>query len=494
MTHFLDIAFPNGLDSTADQLLNSFEGAWNSGIPDLESFLAQHSSQFDKASVPQQVAILAELIMVDMERRWRFAPLEAAQADATDNRHAIAFPSVEQYAEAFPIMGACEDVLADLACHEFQIRALPPSIEEYVRRFNGLAPTALVPRLRDIASKRDGQLEKSRAEKTTEADETSANGDYDPAISTHVPSWSNTLADSAGARRTGPLGLPSRIQDYELIKPIRAGSMGQVWLARHVGFDRLVAVKLILSGQFATQTEKARFLNEAKTLDELQHPNIIAMHDYGEEANLCFYSMDLNEHGDLSDWLSDGALEPESAARIVAQIARAIAHAHEHQIIHRDLKPANVLMSEDGQPKVTDFGLAKRLDSPSTQTFTEGPLGTPAYMPPEQVEFNCGDVGVEADVYALGAILYHAITGQPPFQASSVAETLRQVVEDEPVRPSDINQQVPSELEAITQKCLQKNAQDRFGSAAELAEELDRFVCGEAVEAGSSSEAFAVMT
>ncbi|MDA1016774.1 MAG: serine/threonine-protein kinase, partial [Planctomycetota bacterium] len=485
MTHFLDIAFPDGLDASAEQLLNSFESAWNSGIPNLEVFLAQHADQYESASVPQQVAILAELIMVDMERRWRIAPCKPSNAAPTGNLQDIAFPSVEQYAAAFPIVGACEDVLADLACHEFQIRGVPPSIEDYMHRFNGLAPTMLVPRLRDIAKQHVVEIGKAQAENTTVNDPGSTAGeqdDYDSATSTLVEDWSLTLSDADTVHATDPMGLPRRIRNYELINPIRAGSMGQVWLARQVGCNRLVAVKMILSGQFATPFEKERFLNEAETLGALQHPNIVAMHDYGEAANVCFYAMDLNRHGDLADWLRNGAMEPRTAAQVVSKIARAVAHAHEHQIIHRDLKPANVLMTEDGQPKVTDFGLAKRLDSSSRHTLNEGPLGTPAYMPPEQIDRTQSTVGVASDVYSIGAILYHAITGQPPFHAASVAETLRQVLEDEPVHPSHIDCRIPRDLAEIANKCLQKDSQHRYASAAQLADELDRFVRGEVIE------------
>ena len=224
-----------------------------------------------------------------------------------------------------------------------------------------------------------------------------------------------------------------------------------------------------------------RFRTEAEAAARLQHPNIVAIHEVGEIEGLHYFSMDYVEGPSLAELTREGTLEPERAARYVEIIAGAVHYAHQRGILHRDLKPANVLIDASDQPRITDFGLAKRLDGDGGVTLSGQVLGAPSYMPPEQAGGHWGQVGVPSDVYALGAILYHLLTGRPPFVGETIAEVLSKVQTEEPQPPRELNPGVPAELEAICLKCLRKEPRRRYASAAELAEDLRRWREGERV-------------
>jgi serine/threonine protein kinase len=284
------------------------------------------------------------------------------------------------------------------------------------------------------------------------------------------------------------LGLKVRyFGDYELQEEIGRGGMGVVYKARQTSLNRIVAVKMLLHGDFASEEFVKRFHAEAEAAASLQHPNIVAIHEVGRHEGLHYFSMDYVEGRNLAELVGDRPLPPERAARYVQAVAEAVHHAHQHGILHRDLKPSNILVDALGQPRITDFGLAKRLDDsqPSSLnpqlTLTGQVLGAPSYMPPEQAAGNRGQVGVTSDVYALGAVLYHLLTGRPPFLAETLAETLRQVQTREPVPPRQLNPGVPRDLETTCLRCLRKDPDRRYASAAALAEDLRRWRAGEAI-------------
>jgi WD40 repeat protein/tRNA A-37 threonylcarbamoyl transferase component Bud32 len=274
-----------------------------------------------------------------------------------------------------------------------------------------------------------------------------------------------------------------RFGDYELLEEIARGGMGVVFKARQLKLNRVVALKLILSGQFATKQEVLRFRSEAEAAANLRHPNIVAIHETGEARGQHFFSMDYVPRRNLAEIVRDEPLPAKRAARYVEVIARAIHYAHQQGILHRDLKPSNVLIDADDQPRITDFGLAKRLRGDHGITVTGQTLGSPNFMPPEQTSGRSKDIGPPSDVYGIGAILYHALTGRPPFQAATLEEVLRAVHEKEPVLPRLLNASLPRDLETICLKCLEKDPAKRYATGLELAEELERFSRDEPIRA-----------
>ena len=254
--------------------------------------------------------------------------------------------------------------------------------------------------------------------------------------------------------------------------------MGVVFKARQMSLNRVVAVKMILAGQLASADDVVRFHAEAEAAANLDHPGIVPIFEVGELQGQHYFSMGYVAGQSLSALVADGPLSPVAAARLMRVVCDAVQYAHEHQVIHRDLKPANILLDRDGNPRVTDFGLAKRVRDDSGLTATGTILGTPSFMPPEQAAGNVAAIGPPADVYSLGAILYMLLTGRPPFQASSSVDTLRLVLDQEPLSPRVLVPEVPRDLETIVLKCLEKPIGQRYGTARELADELNRFLDG----------------
>jgi hypothetical protein len=256
--------------------------------------------------------------------------------------------------------------------------------------------------------------------------------------------------------------------------------MGVVYKARQAGLDRAVALKMILAGAHAGPAERARFRTEAAAIARLRHPNIVQVYHVGECDGNLYFAMELVEGTSLAN---TRPREPERAAAVVEKLARAVHAVHAEGIVHRDLKPGNVLIGPDGEPRIVDFGLAKLVGQGSDATVTGAVLGTPGYMAPEQAEGRTRDVGPHTDVYALGAILYHLLTGRPPFQGDSPLATIRQISSDDPVPPRQRRPAVPADLDAVCLKCLAKEPRDRYPSAAALADDLRRVVEGEPVTA-----------
>jgi len=277
--------------------------------------------------------------------------------------------------------------------------------------------------------------------------------------------------------------LPRDFGSYELIEEIGRGGMGVVYKARQKGLDRTVAIKMILASHLASAEHVRRFRAEAKAAAALQHSHIVHIHDVGQLHGQHYFAMEYVDGTSLAERIAQGPVDVETAVRLVAQVARAIGHLHQHGIIHRDLKPSNVLLDADEQPYVTDFGLAKVFAADSQTTATGVIAGTPSYMPPEQASGQSHQVGPRSDVYSLGAILYELLTGRPPFQEENPLDTLMQVLSREPTLPRELNRRIPRPLELICLKCLAKSPEDRYASAEALADDLERFSRGEALQA-----------
>jgi formylglycine-generating enzyme required for sulfatase activity/tRNA A-37 threonylcarbamoyl transferase component Bud32 len=481
-----------------DRICTEFEDAWRSGRPRIEDFLAS-------GAAAGEGALLWELIALDVEYRRRageqpgaddylarFPALEASRLAevvrprrsrpsalrearvGADVNPALAALLEEQQAcwrrgEHVPVEALLAsqaalredgEAVLELILHEVLLRrerGETPELADYQRRFPHLAgPLAI-------------QFEVERAIE-----------------SPSVPlTWvsSPTVRGADGAPGADPpRAAPPRLPGYEILGELGRGGMGVVYKARQVRLNRVVALKMVLSGGHATSEERLRFLAEAEAIAAVRHPGIVQVHDFGTHDGLPYFSLELCEGGSLAGKLAGGPLPPGETARLVEQVARAVQAAHERGIVHRDLKPGNVLLDGNGQPRVTDFGLAKRTEISDGLTRTGTVVGTPSYLAPEQAQGK-KEVGPAADVYALGAILYECLTGRPPYKAASVYDTLMQVVNDEVVSPRQLNQAVPADLETICLKCLHKEPTRRYASAQALAGDLARWQAGEPIAA-----------
>jgi WD40 repeat protein/serine/threonine protein kinase len=345
------------------------------------------------------------------------------------------------------------------------------------------------PDLEDTVKSKHGDARQPAAEGDTRTylpeaklPETPSDGKQEP--------WRGETVDFVPSQEASPVAHPSNAAgirsfgDYELLRMIAQGGMGIVYRARQKKLGRIVALKMILAGQLASDDEVRRFYQEAEAAAQLDHPGIVPIFEVGEVEGHHYFSMGYVEGGSLDARIKEkGPLPPREAAELVRQVAEAVAYANQQGIIHRDLKPGNVLLDKCRQPKVTDFGLAKQVRGMSHLTLAGQVLGTPSYMPPEQAAGDMKQVGPAADIYSTGAILYCLLTGRPPFQAANVLDTLKQVREQEPVSPRQLNGAVSRDLETICLKCLQKEPGKRYGSALVLAEDLRRYLAGEPIQA-----------
>jgi eukaryotic-like serine/threonine-protein kinase len=370
----------------------------------------------------------------------------------------------EQWLEQNANLASHPEAAVELIYTEFVTREIlgqQPSTADFLRRF---------PHFRDALQE---QFQVHALINTVEDADTPAR------LSSKHPAFSAVPGD-----RERMLG------SYELLEETARGAMGVIYRARHRPLNRTVALKMILAGAHASRADLARFRTEAEAVARLQHPNIVQIYEVGDTGGHPFLSLEFVAGGTLAQKLTGNPQSPRYAAELVTILARAIHYAHQQGILHRDLKPANVLLALDGTPKITDFGLAKVLDHGDGQTESGAICGTPSYMAPEQAAGRTGGTGPAVDIYALGAILYELLTGQPPFRAETLLKTLSQVVGRDAIAPDRLQPSVPHDLATICMKCLQKDPRRRYRTAAGLAADLERYLAGEPIQARpiSSSE------
>jgi serine/threonine protein kinase len=518
MSRVHDSASDHG-PSVSNQVLEigaRFEDAWRGGGPPA-------IADYLPPGGPERLAVLVHLVHVDLERR-----LKAGEP-----------VRVASYLVRYPELADDAGVVVDLLAAEYQLRRRQDpalSADEYLRRFpryreallarlsmpasSGvqaarpaaggdqaeapraipvaqLLPDDLAPRSPasarptgavDAGERREPTVLEARSVSSQEVQPISLS----PAAESSQPTGMEpqTLPPRQGASAEPVAGPMRSLGDYEVLAELGRGGMGVVYKARQISLNRLVALKMILDAEHAGPDMLARFRTEAEAVARLQHPNIIQIHEVGEDNGRPFFALEYIVGASLANRLAGTPLPPREAAQLVETLARAMQAAHERDIVHRDLKPANVLLAGApdtpiGQctPKITDFGLAKKLGDTAGQTASGAIMGTPSYMAPEQAGGQSKQVGPAADVYALGAILYELLTGRPPFKAATAMDTLLQVLSEEPVPPSRLQPRLARDLETICLKCLEKHGRKRYGSAVALADDLRRFLVGEPIVA-----------
>jgi tetratricopeptide (TPR) repeat protein/tRNA A-37 threonylcarbamoyl transferase component Bud32 len=394
-------------------------------------------------------------------------PIDRARLEAILDEQRSAWdsgdrPSAEGYLDRYPDLRDDAEAAVDLIYHEFLIRRSlgeSPDPAEFVARFPDWSDALL------------GQFAVDEAMQTASRSTVrlaDAGGSPGPVTDDPAPSGAEPW---------------TTIDGYELLEELGRGATGVVYKARERRLSRLVALKTISESAFSSPAQRRRFLAEAEAIARVRHPHIIPIHAVGEDRGRPYISLEYAEGGSLARRLAGGPMPPRDAAGLVEALARAVEAAHRAGVVHRDLKPSNVLLAADGAPKVADFGLARLLGEESSRTATGEVLGTPAYMAPEQAEGRSREAGPAADIYALGAILYHALTGRPPFLGASAMESMRLVLTAEVVPPSRQRPDVPRDLETIALKCLEKEPARRYAAALELADDLARFRNGEPIRA-----------
>jgi predicted Ser/Thr protein kinase len=465
-------------EQTPDSLgsMARFERAWESGeSPDIAEFLGS-------AETPLSVPVLCQCVRSDLTHRWQLAT-DPAVTCASGATPSDAQPmSLDEYVARFPALASENDRFLELILHEYRVRRMygsAPDVQTYVRRY-GQRFEHLAESLRSI----DRQVDDATVEGTVpqRTPGTVGRGSSSRRDDTSRDGGGDTLAHGSNSHADVPSD-EKQVGNYILLEEIARGGMGVVYRARQRNLNRLVAVKMILSGEMASSRDVNRFYSEAEAAARLQHPGIIAIHEIGEHNGLPYFSMELVEGPSLDDIIRDQATTCRKAAEQLRDVADAIHYAHEHGVLHRDLKPSNILLDQDGHPKVADFGLAKRVGGDSNLTASGTVLGTPAFMPPEQALGRSERIDQRSDIYSLGAILYALLTGRPPFGAESASATLLQVIHNEPVAPRALNPAIDHDLETICLKCMAKEPNHRYSTARELSAELGRYLSGEPLHA-----------
>lgn len=307
------------------------------------------------------------------------------------------------------------------------------------------------------------------------------------------PQWAEQITESwdmhqqlSQCKASSKLPIPSHIGNYEILSELDRGGMGIVYQARHRELDRIVALKIIRSGELADVDEIARFRREAEAAAKLVHPGIIPIYEVGQEAHLVYYTMAFVQGKSLASYYGASRVPPKVAASIIRKMTQAIAYAHAQGIAHRDIKPSNILLDERGNPILIDFGLAKMTRVPSDLTNSGGALGTPAYMAPEQIQTTRIVDALASDIYSLGGVLYFLLSGRAPFSGTTF-EILLQARDREPTPPSRWNQEVDRELDAICARAMEKDPKQRYQSISELGDDLERWIDGRAIQTPTKS-------
>lgn len=458
-----------------DQCIEKFEEAWTTGNPPELVRFVRDGAEFD-------TAVFVELVAIDLEHRWRRF---GRDADETCRHTADKFastPRLEDYVALFTDSISLPNLPLDLVAEEYRVRQRwgdRPTMDEFLIRFPNLRelPRELM-RINNEVVREVGKVDGPKNEQTAFSD----------AVVSRMIERTGWM--QGGERQTSPevnehsvtpaLGT---FAGYDLLVEIARGGMGVVYKARQHKPNRIVALKMILSGRLAGSEDVQRFYAEAEAAARLDHRGIVPVFEVGEQSGQHFFSMAFIEGQSLASRVSDGPLGCREAADLMREIADAIDYAHRHDIVHRDLKPANILVDPAGQPRVTDFGLARRTDIDRALTVSGQVMGTPSYMPPEQAAGRIGDTGPKSDIYSLGAILYFLLTTRPPIQGASILQTLEYVQTREPVPPRQLNPAIDRDLETICLKCLEKSPSRRYRTARELAEELERYLAGEPITA-----------
>ncbi len=430
-------------------------------------------------------AAFHELLLTEQSRRW-----EAGERAL-----------VEHYLQNHPEITSRAELILDLIYHEFLLRKRNgerPTVEEYVQRFpqlanrvrvqleldhlisDGLAQPDTFNDLSCDVSAKDIQAPLVRVVPVANADQPS------PPAEPDAPLQEKAAADAAVSNKeTAPVepeGLPS-VAGYEIVRELGRGGMGVVYQARHLKLNRVVALKMVRVGHLADPEDLVRFLMEGEVVARIHHPNIVQIYEVGAHNHLPYFALEYIDGGCLTQQLSGKAWPAEKAAALIETLARAIHAAHQQGIIHCDLKPGNILLTADGVPKVTDFGLFRQYHETEGMTAPKAIMGTPTYMSPEQAKGLRPQLGPGTDVYALGVILYQLLTGDPPFSGFTPYETLHRVVAEEPRPLSQNRRRVPVDLETICLKCLRKQPIHRYATAADLADDLRRFLAGNPIAA-----------
>jgi eukaryotic-like serine/threonine-protein kinase len=448
-------AVPDTADVGLESRLVQFEEAWRSGIqPDVDVYLTPLATPGDQDSSSTRVRELLDLIPLDLEYRWR---VSASRLGGSIPPR----PRLEHYLARYPELRRPSGGLAELVGAEYRIRRIwgdRPDPGEYLGRFPALAHV-----LPDQLGRIDDEIAREYLGQGSDAE-------------------ARPRAPYVSHVRFAP-SAELFVEGLEILGELGRGGMGVVSKARDVRLGRLVALKTIYETQRAAPGALERFRLEAQAVARLDHPNIVQIHEVGEHRGRPYVVLEYIAGGSLDQRLKENPLAPRQAAELVETLALAVDAVHRAGIIHRDLKPSNILMTADGTPKVSDFGLAKLLDEDSARTASGELLGSPCYMAPEQAAGHAKQVGRGTDVYALGVILFEALTGRPPFLGQTRQETLNLILSTDPVPPRRLRPDVPRDLDAICLKCLEKDPRHRYPTAADLAADLRCYLDGATVRA-----------